>query len=274
MQKYSVEIIQKRTGYVEISANSKKEAFELAQKIYCLDGEVLPDMDDHEELGFEIIMHVCKGCLDEFETLDNNGFCQTCAVKANTIDAQIVVSSKPIENGRTIKVFQLPWTNEAEPSEDFIIVGEDNGAPVRCDLHTSDGTGLYERYGIHEGEWAFTYEGRLFALRDFIPHTRILELINSVADYCANWLDPESEDRDAGRINIPAEESLAAIESYGIPILQPSILLLRNALRHALDVNNLWNTDADALVEFLVETVQGFSKTEAEAVVACYMEGF
>jgi len=191
-------------------------------------------------------------------------------------DTAKVVASKPIHAGMTIKVYQLPWATKADSSEDFIIVGVGDGDPTRCDLIASDGEGLCAK--IPEGDWAFCFNGMVFALADFITHERILELVNEVAEYCADWLDPESEDVEAGRVNVPVAESIAAIESYGIPLSEPSIILLRNALRHVLDVNNQWDTDTDALIEFLVETlvetVQGFTKEEAQAVVACYMEGF
>jgi hypothetical protein len=54
MMKYIVRITQTLEGWVEIEANSEKEALDIASEKYGTNGEELPDMETTRELQFDI----------------------------------------------------------------------------------------------------------------------------------------------------------------------------------------------------------------------------
>jgi hypothetical protein len=87
--------------------------------------------------------------------------------------------------------------------------------------------------------------------------TRQQELVVGIADFLVEWIE---EDEGAEQTsNVPFDESITEIESYGAAFSDSGNSLVINAIRHLIYHVNPWNRDA--VPDILTQC--GFTEDEA-----------
>ncbi|MDR3047156.1 MAG: hypothetical protein LBU51_06030 [Bacteroidales bacterium] len=86
-----------------------------------------------------------------------------------------------------------------------------------------------------------------------LTNERIVMLAKDIADYLSSWTDDENS-------IMSFDDSIQAIERYGVSFSQPDEKLVKASIRHLIDIINPWNKSA--VLEILEECAI-FTKDEA-----------